>query len=211
MAAAKYTWLPEYDAELKAHYFGGLNRRFQVLNRMVRMTGLPRWYIKRQAARLGLTMKMDRKPWTQAELTLLERLVGRVSAATIAKRLHRPESSVVNKLKRLGSSRRVREGYTMRDLEQCLGEDHHKISVWIASGWLRDRHQGTHRHGGNGNDIHRIREKDILRFIRNHPQEINLGKVDQLWFLDLVLLRGREAPEANTSRIEKTEEDTAAA
>jgi len=211
MAAAKHTWLQEYDAELKAQYFGGLNRRSKVLNRMVRITGLPRWYIKRQAARLGLTMKMDRKPWTQAELTLLERLVGRASAATIAKRLHRPESSVVNKLKRLGSSRRVREGYTMRDLEQCLGEDHHKISVWIANGWLRDRHQGTHRHGGNGNDIHRIREKDILRFIKNHPQEINLGKVDQMWFLDLVLLRGREVPESNTSRIEKADEDTATA
>ena len=211
MAKLKYTWRPEYDAYLKAHYFGGLNRRFQVLNRMVRLTGLPRWYIKRQAARLGLTMKMDRRPWTQAELGLVEHLVGRVSAATIAKRLRRPESSVVNKITRLGTSRRVREGYTMRDLEQCLGEDHHKISVWIANGWLRDRLQGTKRHGGNGNDIHRIREKDVLRFIKTHPHEINLGKVDQVWFLDLVLLRGREVPEAGTSRVEKTGENVAAA
>ena len=211
MATLKYIWRPEYDAHLKAHYFGGLNRRFQVLNRMIRLTGLPRWYIKRQAARLGLTMRMDRRPWTQAELKLVEHLVGRVSAATIAKRLHRPESSVVNKLKRLGTSWRVREGYTMRDLEECLGEDHHKISVWIGNGWLRDRPQGTNRHGGNGNDIHRIREKDILHFIKNHPQEINLGKVDQVWFLDLVLLRGREVPEAGTSRVEKTDENVAAA
>ncbi len=211
MAKLKYTWRPEYDAYLKAHYFGGLNRRFQVLNRMVRVTGLPRWYIKRQAARLGLTMKMDRRPWTHAELGLVEHLVGRLSAATIAKRLRRPESSVVNKIKRLGTSRRVREGYTMRDLEQCLGEDHHKISVWIANGWLRDRLQGTNRHGGNGNDIHRIREKDVLHFIKNHPQEINLGKVDQMWFLDLVLLRGREVPEAKTSRVQTTDEDSVAA
>ena len=64
-ARVKYTWLPEHDAYLKAHYFGGLNRRFQVLTRMVRMSGLPRWYIKRQAARLGLTMKMERRPWAQ--------------------------------------------------------------------------------------------------------------------------------------------------
>ena len=211
MAKLKYTWRLEYDAYLKAHYFGGLNRRFQVLNRMVRVTGLPRWYIKRQAARLGLTLKMDRRPWTQAELGLVEHLVGRLSAATIAKRLRRPESSVVNKIKRLGTSRRVREGYTMRDLEQCLGEDHHKISVWIANGWLRDRLQGTNRHGGNGNDIHRIREKDVLHFIKNHPQEINLGKVDQVWFLDLVLLRGREVPEAKTSRVQTTDEDSVAA
>lgn len=38
----KYAWMPEYDAYLKDHYFSGLNRRFQVLNRMIRVTGLPR-------------------------------------------------------------------------------------------------------------------------------------------------------------------------
>jgi HNH endonuclease len=75
--------------------------------------------------------------------------------------------------------------------ELCLGEDHHKIAKWIQSGWLQDRLQGTRRHGGNGNDIHRIREDDVVEFIRNHPQEINLGKVDQTWFFDLVLLKGR--------------------
>jgi hypothetical protein len=94
-----YAWRTEHDAYLRAHYFGGLNRRFQVLNQMIRLTGMPRWYIKRQAARLGLTLHMDRRPWTASEMNLLEKLVGRVSSATIAKRLHRPESSVVNKLK----------------------------------------------------------------------------------------------------------------
>ena len=208
---SKYVWRAEYDAHLKAHYFGGLNRRFQVLNQMIRRTGLPRWYIKRQAARLGLTLHMDRTPWTASEMNLLEKLVGHVSSATIAKRLHRPESSVVNKLKRIGTSRRVRNGYTMRDLELCFGEDHHKITQWIKNGWLQDRLQGTRRHDGNGNDIHRIREKDILTFIRNHPQELNLGKVDQTWFLDLVLLRGREVPAAKLPRKRDTAEDDAAA
>jgi len=196
----KYTWRPEYDAYLKAHYFGGLNRRFKVLNRMIRMTGLPRWYIKRQAARLGLTMHMDRRPWTRTELELLENMVGRVSSATIAKRLRRPESSVVNKLKRVGTSRRVRDGYTMHELELCFGEDHQKISGWIKNGWLQNRLQGTRRRNCNGKDIHRIREDDIVDFIRNHPQEINLGKVDQTWFLDLVLLKGREVRPAKSPR-----------
>ena len=205
-ARLRYTWRPEYDAYLKAHYFGGLSRRFHVLSRMVRMTGLPRWYIKRQAARLGLTMHMDRRPWTPAELNLLERLVGCMSTATIAKRLRRPENSVVNKLKRMKTSRRVRDGYTMRDLELCLGEDHRKISMWIANGWLQDRLQGTQRHDGNGNDIHRIREEDILNFVKRHPQEINLSKVDQTWFLDMVLLKGREVPEAKSPRRTQAEE-----
>ena len=44
-ANLKHIWRPEYDDYLKEHYYGGLNRRFQVLNRMIRETGLPRWYI----------------------------------------------------------------------------------------------------------------------------------------------------------------------
>ncbi len=206
-AKPKYTWRPEYDAYLKAQYFGGLNRRFRVLNRMIRLTGLPRWYIKRQAARLGLTMHMDRKPWTRAELEVLDDLVGRVSVATIARRVHRPVSSVTNKLKRLQISRRVRDGYTMRDLELCLGEDHRKIAGWIRKGWLQDRLQGTRRHDGNGRDIHRIRESDILNFMRNHPQEFCLGKIDQTWFLDMVLLRGREVRQPKSRRARATADD----
>ena len=191
-ANLKYVWRPEYDDYLKAHYYGGLNRRFQVLNRMIRETGLPRWYIKKRAASLGLTMHQDKRPWTAEEEESLERLLGKVSALTIARRLKRTEASVVLKIKRLGVSRRVRNGYTMRDLETCLGEDHHKIQRWVADGWLRDRLQGTRRHDGNGRDIHRFREKDILGFIRQHPLEINLGRVDAVWFLDMILLKGRE-------------------
>lgn len=206
-AKAKYLWRSEWDAYLRAHYHGGLSRRFHVLNRMVRETGVPRWYIKRQAARLGLTMHLDRRPWTAVEMDLLERLVGRISTATIAKRLHRPESSVVNKLKHVGISRRMREGYTIQDLEMCLGEDHRKIAGWIKNGWLRDRLQGTRRHDGNGNDIHRIREKDVLAFLKSYPEEINLGKVDQTWFLDLVLLRGRELREGRAQRESEIREE----
>lgn len=154
---SKYVWLPEYEQLLRAQYYGGRVRRFRVLNRLTRLTGLPRWYLKRQAARLGLTMHRDRKPWTMNDVDLLERLAGCVSTAAIARRLHRPENSVIAKLKRLRISRRVREGYTMRDLELCVGEGHHKIMQWIAVGWLRDHLQGTRRHAGNGKEANLMR------------------------------------------------------
>ncbi|MGB2890871.1 MAG: hypothetical protein WBC04_24530 [Candidatus Acidiferrales bacterium] len=51
----------------------------------------------------------------------------------------------MNKLKRMGTSRRVRNGFTMRKLELWLGEDLNKIVGWIKNGWLRDRLQGTRR------------------------------------------------------------------
>src|SRR5260370_42269813 len=55
----KYLWRAEDDAYLKANYFGGLNRPFHVLDKMVRLTGLPRWDIKRHGAGLGLTLTLD--------------------------------------------------------------------------------------------------------------------------------------------------------
>lgn len=206
-AKLKHIWRPEYDKYLRAHYYGGLKRRFEVLNRMIRETGLPRWYIKKHAARLGLSMHQDKRPWTAAEEGIIERFVGKVSALTIAKRLKRTESSVVLKIKRMGLSRRVRNGYTMRDLEECLGEDHRRIQQWIANGWLPDRLQSTRRHDGNGRDIHRFQEKDILGFLRRHPEEINLGKVDAIWFLDLVLLKGRKIGEQTARRRNCDEEE----
>jgi len=103
-------------------------------------------------------MYPDRRPWTQQELDILDKLLVKVSAWTIAKRLKRTETSVVMKIKALGHSRRVNEGYTIHDLEICLGEDHRKIQKWIADDWLRDGFQGTRQHNGNGHDIHRIDE-----------------------------------------------------
>ena len=48
--------------------------------------------------------------------------------------------------------------------------------------------------------IRRFRENDIVEFIKTHPQEINLAKVEPTWFLDLVLLRGRELHSTSPSR-----------
>jgi len=192
---------------MRAHYHGGLHERGRVIREMARQTGFPKWFIKRQARRLGLTVHHDRQLWTAHELETLERLLGKVSAGTIAKRLNRSETSVVMKIKALGHSRRVSEGYTMRDLEDCLGEDHHKIQKWITNGWLRDRLQGTNRHNENGHDIHRFREDDILEFIKEHPMEVSLGKLDQCWFLDLVLLKGAELHENQIQSQASPEDD----
>ena len=189
-AKLKYNWRPQHDAYMRAHYYGGLHQRGRVIRELMRQTGFPRWYVKRQAQRLGLTLRPDRRPWTPDEMETLDKLLGKVSAATIAKRLKRTETSVAMKIKALGHSRRVTEGYTIRDLELCLGEDHRKIQKWIDNGLLRDGLQNTQLHNGSGRDNHRFSEKEILNFIRTHPMEINLGKVDQLWFLDLALLRG---------------------
>jgi hypothetical protein len=62
---------------------------------------------------------------------------------------------------------------------------------------------------GNGHDIHRFRETDIIDFVQRHPLEISLGKVEQIWFLDMVLLKGAEL-QANHFQSQASHEDDVA-
>ena len=43
--------------------------------------------------------------------------------------------------------------------------------------------------GTSGNQLH---ISSSFTLIRQHPLEINLGRVDAVWFLDMILLKGRE-------------------
>ena len=76
--------------------------------------------------------------------------------------------------------------YSGKGLAQALGIDSHVVTRWIKSGHLRAQFRGTARGEPQGGDIYLIREKDVRRFILEHPTEIDLRKVDQLWFLDLI-------------------------
>ena len=53
----------------------------------------------------------------------------------------------------------------------------------IKSGHLKAKLRGTARGEQQNGDIYLIYEKDVRRFILEHPTDIDLRKVDQLWFL----------------------------
>jgi hypothetical protein len=74
------------------------------------------------------------------------------------------------------------------------------IERWVREGKLEIRKRGTERE----RDAWLVTDAQILRFIQNHPLAFRLDKVDQVWFLDLVLAGGliRRA-----LRIESTDED----
>lgn len=187
----KYPWTPELDQVLRDRYDSRVKGRAQEIATAL---GWPCWVIKKRAGRLGLSQPWpkDRRDWTGDEERFLLRHAGSRHVHWLARQLQRSESSVVLKLKRMRISRRWREGYTLRDLELCFGCDHHGIDRWIRAGWLQGRRRGTRRtgHGGRGNgpaDAWVFTDAGILDFIRKHPTAFRLDKVDQCWFLDLLL------------------------
>ena len=186
---AKYVWTPERDRVLCEKYDG----RKGTPARIAASFGWPSWAVKRRAAVLGLTRPpVDRRPWTAEEQAFLEEHAGTRLAAFMANKLHRSVTSVVMKLKHLHVSRRIRDGYTLRDLELCFGVDHHLIHRWIREGKLA----GSHRHGGSApafeRDAWRFTDEDVQSFIRDHPTAFELRRVDQVWFLDLAFGSPRE-------------------
>jgi hypothetical protein len=56
----------------------------------------------------------------------------------------------------------------------------------IKSGYLKAKFRGTARRPQQNGDGYLIQEKDVRRFILDHPIDIDPRKVDQLWFLDYV-------------------------
>lgn len=148
----------------------------------------PDWRVKRRAAEMGLThpWPSERRDWDDAEVKFLQEWTGKRYVGWIAKKLGRSITSCVLRIKRLGISRRVREGYTMRHLQLCFGTDHHVIERWVKEGRLRIE-RGIPCGGGRGEQRRwKVNETAIFEFIWNNPTAFRLDKVDQPWFMDLM-------------------------
>jgi len=190
----KYSWTPERDQLLRDRYDSRIRNR---AGEIAVELGWPGWAVKRRAQELGLSVSWpaDRRDWTQEEEGFLLEHAGSRHVNWMAKKLKRSLTSVVVKLKRMQISRRWREGYTLQELQLCFGTDHHVIDRWIREGKLVGRRRGTERNGTGGRDggpadAWVFTDEDLVTFIRNHPMAFELRKVDQLWFMDLLLAGG---------------------
>jgi hypothetical protein len=150
--------------------------------------GVPHWALKKRARELGLARTKELS-WSERELEILarnawmsdERIRLKLKVAGYA----RTVTGIHLKLKRM---RFKHDGsfYSANGLAQALGIDSHAVTRWIKSGRLKAKLRGTARTEQQNGDIYLIHEKDVRRFILEHPTDIDLRKVDQLWFLDLI-------------------------
>lgn len=174
-----YDWTSERDALVRSRYDSRVRGRAAEIARSL---GWPVWVVKKRARELCLLGPRARwQDWTSSEVAFLETHAGTRHVHWIAQKLKRSETSVILKLKRLHISRRIREGYNMRDLELCLGLDHRKIEALVASGKLDAEREGR-VHGQPWLFTHGA----VRNFVRRYPNDFRLDRVDQLWFLDLV-------------------------
>jgi hypothetical protein len=124
---------------------------------------------------------VDRRPWSPQEVNYLKEKLGTASVTRIARDLKRSVVSVRVKEAKLRLSIRLSEGYNISDLAEVFGLHHSRIESWARRGLL-GKPSG---HGGHGGNI-RFAGTNIVRFIRRHPSEYDLGRVDATWFKSMV-------------------------
>ena len=176
----KFFWNTELDARLRSVYVNARNREELTtnLNYLQKLSGFTRVSILSRAAELGLSA--PRRRWKAEEIDLLQEELGKQSKSAIARKIGRSYWAVKAQVSKLQLSARLTEGYSEQDLIKVLGVGRKTIQQWIARGWLLPR---------NG----RVPERTIARFLRAHPEQYNLRRVDEAWFKGLLFpVFGRE-------------------
>lgn len=170
----RFVWTAEFDALLASAYRRARNRKelSRSLTALQLRTGFTRVAILARAVYLGLSFSR-RRPWTPEETALLASWAGRYPCSSIARKLSRTFASVKAKVKQLEISTRVAEGYSQADLAELLGASPTSIRKWCRIGWLPLV---------NG----RIPEPAAARFLKLHPHEYQLRRVDEAWFKGLL-------------------------
>jgi len=193
----KYMPTPAIDAAITRIYQEEADKRrrtLPTLRAFAQKIRWPDWAVKRRGLELGLARTKE-SLWSDAELEILENYTW-MSDERIALKLRRAgftrsAVAVHLKLKRM----RYKESsdyYSAQGLASALGVDVHPVLRWIRFGYLKAKRRGTARVEVQGGDTWLILERDVRRFIIEHPEEIDLRKVDGRWFL-FVITNGQVA------------------
>jgi hypothetical protein len=185
----KYIFTDQIDRLIRESYHDRREEKTRFNIRLLaKKVGMPHWALKKRARELGLAQSKELL-WSEAELAILSRYAWmsdeRIRLKLKAAGYARTVTGIHLKLKRM---RFKHDGsfYSASGLAQALGIDSHAVTRWIKSGHLKAKFRGTARTEQQNGDIYLIHEKDVRRFIVEHPTDIDLRRVDQIWFLDLI-------------------------
>lgn len=140
--------------------------------------------VKGQAKKLGLTAGRKDRFWTREDEDWLRDNIARMSWAALAKYLGRTVFAVQLRAKMLGASRvDGSDLWTASQVALIFGVDRSTPTNWIERGWLK----GTKVDHIGGAGTWHISPTELLAFVGKHPRRFDIGKVDQISFLDLLL------------------------
>jgi len=179
---------PIIDAAVRDAYRKQRQGSRTALTAVARQIGWSRNAVCKRGAELGITRTKER-PWTLAEQDVLEQF-GHLAPSGIQRKLaakgfQRSIAAIQIKLNRNRIKQNL-NGYSANSLGDALGVNVHKILVWIRRGSLKAERRGTDRRECQGGDTWWITDRAVRRFVLHMPEEIDLGRVEKIWFLDVI-------------------------
>ncbi len=150
--------------------------------------GWSRSAVCKRGAELGLARTKE-KPWSSAEESILV-CSGHLAPSGIQRKLkasgfNRTIAAIQIKINRYRIKSNL-EGYSACQLADALGIDVRKVLKWIHCGDLKASTRGTGRTPQQGGDTWWIPDNSVRRFVLRFPNEIDLARVEKIWFLNLI-------------------------
>lgn len=192
MFSEKYKWkykpTPEIDKRIRDAYEQQRRGDRRALKAVSGRIGWPVNAVSKRGAELGVCRAKER-PWTEAE----EEILGKFG--------HLAPSGIQRKLAQAGFARSIAgiqvktvrerikrnlDGYSACSLADAFGVDVHKVLAWIHRGLLKAERRGTDRTAAQGGDMWWISRREAKRLVLRAPEEIDLARVEKIWFLDLL-------------------------
>ena len=179
-----HKWTEEERQIVRRDYQGTKESARRIADRL----GVSPFGVRGQIQTMGISFHPDMKRWTPKEEELLGELITKYAPHVVARKMKRNINSIIVKSKRLGYSRRVRDGwYTKQEACNILGVDHHWVQSRIDCGALKASwHNGVKPQQSGGACWH-ILEEDLRDFIRRYPDELHGRNIDIVQIVDLLV------------------------
>lgn len=184
----KYKPTPAIDEVIRSAYLEQRQGDRNALKRASQSLGWSRSAVCKRGAELGISRAKE-SPWATREEELLEQF-GHLAPSGIQRQLgrygyQRTIAAIQVKLQRCRIKRNL-DGHSACSLADALGVDVHRVLLWIQRGLLIAERRGTDRTRTQGGDVWWIANHRVRRFLLRAPEEIDLARVEKIWFLDVI-------------------------
>lgn len=183
--ARLYPERPDIDALIRERYATATAKG--AIKPLAAAIGRPYWWVQRRAAQLGVTRNARTRldVWRPEELAILEQHAAcrpKVIAGHLRRAgWHRTETAVAVKLKRSALDREDPDRWSATAVAPLLGVHGNTVADWIERRGLPAQRLNW---GPSGR--FEIERAKLRRWIQHNPQWIDLRRVDQTWFKELM-------------------------
>lgn len=174
----------DIDMQIREAYIHATERGFMA--KLAQRLGKPAWWVQKRAARLGVTRPMRVDVWTLRELDILEEWAHAgnpvIRAKLAAAGFKRTDGAIGIQLKRRDIDRTNPDVWTATSVAPLFGVNPATVADWVERRGLKAKRVSW---GPNGKLL--ITRADLKRWVNTNRAHVDLRRVDQHWFLELML------------------------